>query len=87
MEFPRNYLKKTITEAEIRVRVLELESDYTDRLAQSVSDDDWGAACHYAGVLRGLRLTLGLAACYFENIDSQRETDRAVRAVLKRGER
>lgn len=80
----RFYLKKTITEAEIRVRVTEVVEDYSSRLSSAVEDGDHGAACHYAGVVRGLKLALAMAGCYFENIESQSETDTAVRRMLLR---
>lgn len=85
MRYERVYLKKTVTEVEIRTRISEVVGDYADRLANATGEEDWGAACHYAGVLRGLKLTLGMATCYFENVESQSETDLAVRRVQMRG--
>lgn len=81
----RKYLKKTITEAEVRVRLAELVESYSDRLASALGEEDFGSATHYAGVLRGLKLVLGMASCYFENVESQDETDAALRRVLLRG--
>lgn len=85
MRHNRTYLKKTVTEAEIRVRISETLDDYSSRLSDAVDESDYGAACHYGGVVRGLKLVLGMASCYFENVESQGETDAALRRILLRG--
>lgn len=85
MEYNRVYLKKTITEAEIRVRLSEAAESYKDRLASAVSSEEFGDAAHYAGVLRGLKLSLGMASCYFENLESQQETDLKLVSAMRAG--
>ena len=78
MDYERTYLKKSITEDEILVRLRPEIARAKRKLADALECNEYRDAAYLDGLIAGLSAAAGMAACYFRNLDSQQETDRAL---------